>query len=268
METFIPFVISKVLDFDGMAAESGSTLKRRNIPYKVLLPKMFGTRHSTTKLDPISLPVNGSLTLGRGEMLKKTYFDKRISRNGHLLIICSDIGQVAVRALNKTMLVIKSSSDSNPTIISKDHELVGLEDGDELTLVPSLSREDSKALTYVLRSGTDAMRQASMANQCQPAFVLFPELEKVKVATVNLQNIVRNCLTEIKRARMDSKALALASGRNRLVDVNEISTVVEEESDYNSEDELNAETQDPVAAMMRSIESFDFEDSEDESDDM
>jgi hypothetical protein len=30
---------------------------------------------------------------------------------------------------------------------------------------------------------------------------------------------------------MDSKALALASGHNRLVDVNEISTVVEEESD-------------------------------------
>jgi hypothetical protein len=28
------------------------------------------------------------------------------------------------------------------------------------------------------------------------------------------------------------------------------------------------ETQDPVAAMLRSIESFDFEDSEDESDDM
>jgi hypothetical protein len=189
METFIPFVISKVLDFDGMATESGWTLKRRNIPYKVLIPKMFGT-HRSTKLDPISLPVNGNLTLGRGKMRKKTNFDKRISRNGHLLIICSDIGQVAVRALNKTMLVIKSSSDSNPTIISKDHELVGLEDGDALTLVPSLSREDSKALTYVLRSGTDAMREASMANQCQPAFVLFPELEKIKVATVNLQNIV------------------------------------------------------------------------------
>ncbi len=99
METFIPFVISKVLDFDGMAAESGLTLKRRNnIPYKVLLPKMFGTRHSTTKLDPISLPVNGSLTLGRGEMLKKTDFDKRISRSGHLLIICSDIMDIPKEA--------------------------------------------------------------------------------------------------------------------------------------------------------------------------
>jgi hypothetical protein len=265
VDTFIPFVISKVLNFGGMTTENGLTSKPSSIPYKVLIPKMFGA-NSSTKLDPISLPVNGHLTLGRGELLQKTTFDKRVSRDSHLLIICSDIGQVAVRALNKTMLVVKSP-DSNPKIISSDHELVGLEDGDELTIVPGLSREDNKDMTYILKSGTDGMREVSMAKKYQPAFVLFPELEKERVARFNLQKIVRNCLTDIKRARMDSKNLAHATGHNLLADMNaEVSTVVEEESDYDSEDELYAETQDPVAAMLlEKMKSFDLVSSDEES---
>eukprot|EP00978_Attheya_sp_CCMP212_P008785 scaffold20671_cov49-Attheya_sp.AAC.1 len=135
------------------------------------------------------------------------------------------------------MLVIKKSPDSNPKIISSDYELVGLEDGDELTIVPGLSHEDNKDMPYLLKSVTDGMRE-----------------------------IVRNCLTDIKRACMDSKNLVHATGHNLLADMNaEISTVVEEESDFDSEDELHAETQDPVAALLKKMIAFDLVSSDDES---
>eukprot|EP00978_Attheya_sp_CCMP212_P049731 scaffold701402_cov55-Attheya_sp.AAC.2 len=117
------------------------------------------------------------------------------------------------------MVVIKSP-DSNPKIISSDHELVdGLEDGDELTLVPGLSHEENKDMTYVLKTGTCAMREV--------------ELERENV-TYNLQKM--NCLMVIKWAHMDSNNLALVTGHNLLLDMNtNISTVVEEESDYDYE---------------------------------
>eukprot|EP00978_Attheya_sp_CCMP212_P008788 scaffold20671_cov49-Attheya_sp.AAC.4 len=52
VDTFIPFVISKVLNFGGITTENGLTSKKSSILYKVLIPKMFGANSSTTNLIP------------------------------------------------------------------------------------------------------------------------------------------------------------------------------------------------------------------------
>jgi hypothetical protein len=45
----------------------------------------------------------------------------------------------------------------------------------------------------------------------------------------------------------------------------EVSTVVEEESNYDSEDELYVEAQDPVVAMLEKMKDFGLVSSDDES---
>eukprot|EP00978_Attheya_sp_CCMP212_P030350 scaffold111243_cov54-Attheya_sp.AAC.1 len=115
LEDFIPFVIEQVVCDSGSiettgfspTAERSSTDPRFLLPYKVLVPKNLNTIHPT-KLNCVSVPVNCQLNLGRSEMLKKNAMDRRISKQNHLQIYCSDVGKVAVEALNKTMLILKA----------------------------------------------------------------------------------------------------------------------------------------------------------------
>eukprot|EP00978_Attheya_sp_CCMP212_P041788 scaffold244215_cov24-Attheya_sp.AAC.1 len=63
-------------------------------------------------------------------------------------------------------------------------------------------------MTYVLKSGIDAMKVASLTDKHKPAFILFPKLQEEKAMTFNLQKIVRSHLTKIKEERINAKALS------------------------------------------------------------
>eukprot|EP00978_Attheya_sp_CCMP212_P043113 scaffold275608_cov51-Attheya_sp.AAC.1 len=135
---FIPFVFRKVLHCDNMMeSDDGLSHISINMTEKVLVPKAF---FDETKLNFTTVPSNDQLSLGRAELLKRMAFDCRISKDGHILLHCSDNGSVAVsRALNKAKLVI-TSPDCASILISHKDEVVALkEQGSELCIVvPSL----------------------------------------------------------------------------------------------------------------------------------
>jgi hypothetical protein len=237
---------------------------RIKTPEKILVPK---ASFDETKLDFITLPLNGQLTLGRAELLKKA--DRRISKDGHLLLHCSENGNVAVMALNKSKLVIMSPNRA-PRVISQRDELVALEEGSELCIVPSLTigAGDNEDMTYVLKSGDAAMKLASLKDKHKPAFILFPKLQEEKATTFNLQKILRSQITKVKEERMNAKALSQALRRNDWLSARDAgngdtSTVEEEQEDGSSgedeesfdadEEEFYAATQDPVAVLLESL---------------
>eukprot|EP00978_Attheya_sp_CCMP212_P013673 scaffold34358_cov24-Attheya_sp.AAC.1 len=199
-----------------------------NMTEKVLVPK---TSFDETKLDFITVPSNGQLSLGRAELLKRTAFDRRISKDGHLLLHCSDNGSLAVMALNKAKLVI-TSPDCAPTLISQKDELVALEEESALCLVPSLTygAGHNEDMTYVFKSGIDVVKVASLTDMHTPAFILFPKLQEEEATTFNLQKIVRSHLTKIKEEHMNDKALSREICRAvwLAADRNEMSTIEEE----------------------------------------
>jgi hypothetical protein len=263
---FIPLVLRKVLPCDNMIeSDGGLSHISINMTEKVLVPK---ASFDVTKLEIITVPFGGDLSLGRAELLKKSGFDRRISKDGHLSLHCSDNGIVAVMALNKTKLVITSPGYA-PRMISHQDELVALEEGSELSIVPSLNHGPghNEDMTYVLKSGIDAMKEASLMYKHKPAFILFPKLQEEKATTFNLQKIVRSHLTKIKEERMNAKALSLVVRRNvwLAADRNETSTIEEEDngsSDEESfdaaEEEFYAATQDPVVELLAELDNLDF----------
>jgi hypothetical protein len=266
---FIPLVITKVLNYDNMRMETDGGLSHASadIHQMVLVPKIDD--EDSTKLEFITLPPNDQLSLGRAELLKKSSFDRRISKQGHLLIHCSDKGRVAVRALKQARLVI-TAPDSYPRTISEQDELVGLEEDDQLSIVPSLDAGNNEDMTYVLKSGTDAMKAASFKEKQKPAFILFSKLQDEKARTFNLQKIIRSQLTKAKEARFDAKAAQkMLTARRRTfllaADGHSISTAEEEEENGGSgtddsydaaQTEFFAETQDPIAEILENLGSF------------
>jgi hypothetical protein len=86
--------MSKILQFGNTTERRDGGLSQTPIktPEKILVPK---ASLDETKLDFITLPLNGQLILGRAELLKKA--DCRISKDGHLVLLhCSGNGSVAV----------------------------------------------------------------------------------------------------------------------------------------------------------------------------
>jgi hypothetical protein len=61
-------------------------------------------------------------------------------------------------------------------LIQSAQQLVELEDGAELTIVPSLMDGDNQDLIHVPQAGDEAMKHASMEYRHQPSYILFPEL--------------------------------------------------------------------------------------------
>eukprot|EP00978_Attheya_sp_CCMP212_P048318 scaffold503761_cov138-Attheya_sp.AAC.1 len=113
------------------------------------------------------------------------------------------------------------------------------------------------------------MEHASMEYRHQPSYILFPELQAEKVVTANLHKVVRSLLTRLKHADADVTMLvnslkapnaSTGTGNQRplfLIDRNEDFSTVEENSDGDSHDsdpELYAATQDPVASMLQNME--------------
>eukprot|EP00978_Attheya_sp_CCMP212_P027360 scaffold91629_cov59-Attheya_sp.AAC.3 len=173
------------------------------------------------------------------------------------------------------MLMFKAPHGAHVAkLIQSAYQLVKLEEGAELTIVPSLMDGDNQDVIYVLQAGDEAMEHASMEYRHQPSYILFPELQAEKVVTVNLRKVVRSLLMRLKHADAnDTMLVNLLKGSNAststgnqrplfLIARNEDFSTVEGNSDgdlHDSDPELYAATQNPVASMMQNMERFHFE---------
>eukprot|EP00978_Attheya_sp_CCMP212_P049752 scaffold704629_cov145-Attheya_sp.AAC.1 len=170
------------------------------LPYKALVP-----RSSDSKLESIFLPINETLQLGRKEMVKKGSPENRIGKI-HLMIHHSDLGKVAIKALGTNELMIDNPSAEYLHQAHSMDDLIELEDVAEVCLLVNGSSDDKDKLTYIIRSGDEAITAVSNVKY-QSGYGLLKELTSKAIELGSLLPTIRKSLTESKRVKMELKVV-------------------------------------------------------------
>jgi hypothetical protein len=234
-DSLLPFLISQVF----FKTEDMRGFGELKLPYKALVP-----RSSDSKLEPIFLPINETLQLGRKEMIKKGSPEKRIGKI-HLMIHHSDLGKVAIKALGTNELMIDNPSAEYLHQAHSMDDLVELEDVAEVCLLVNGSSDDKDILTYIIRSGDEAITAVSNVKY-QSGYSLLKELTSKAIELGSLLPTIRKSLTESKRVKMELKLIKyqLKESIESDVDLGRLQwDYVDGESSSSDEDDFNGPTQ-------------------------
>jgi hypothetical protein len=154
---------------------------------------------------------------------------------------------IAIKPLGANELMIDNPSADHLLHVAGTEDLIGLEDLAEVCLLVNGHSDDKDILTYVLRSGDDAIAAVSNVKH-QSGYGLLQDLNSKELELASLLPTIRKCLTEAKVVKMELKAVR--DGLKDNVCIGRLQSDYKDGGSSSSdEDDFNGPTQrDPVLA--------------------